>query len=287
MKKIFAKLKNDQHVLVFDDADTDSLKDLYKVPDITKAVPFEVNVTTLVEGQWYFAVLTEEEKEEMLAGYLSESGSIGLDAITPDHYAEVAAVYMVSGEDKLFTKITSRHVSKPKKYLTFNEKAGLLTEQGNSILLTGEVDAYWNGRALYFKKFAQVRPLFPGIQKLYKDLTEKATNEFLSSALFELREEMSSDFIGLRNRKRIASIIEGKNIDLADPETHEKYLEYAKAYDLGLEIEEGKIALAGNADISAVINLFGESFYTAEITREKREVRTSRKLVKIPKKKAR
>ena len=64
MKKIIAKLKNDQNVIIFPDAEGTSFKDMYKVPDIKTSVAFEPNIKKWVEGQWYFIVLTEEQKEE-------------------------------------------------------------------------------------------------------------------------------------------------------------------------------------------------------------------------------
>ncbi len=287
MKKIIAKLKNDQNVIVFSDASGESFAGMYKVPDVKTSVPFEVNVKNWVEGMWYFIVLTEEQKEEMLGGYVTEAGTMGLDAMTPDHYSQVKALYMADAEQMLFTKVASRHVLQSKKYVTFGEKP-VLSEPGNAVELSGEVDAYWNGRLLYFKKFASIQSLFPGIKKVYKEVTEQVTNEFLSSELFELKAEMSSDFIGLRNRKLIALLIDGKTVDLKDPETYGKYVAYAREYNLDLEIaEDGKIALLDNADISKVINLFDEKFYTTDITREKREIRTSKKLVHGERKRAR
>ena len=270
---------------MFPDADVDGLKDLYKTPDVKTAVPFEANPKNWVEGQWQFIVLTEEQKEEMLGGYVTEAGAMGLDTMTKDQYAEARAIYQVEAEEMLFTKVASRHVLQSKKYVSFGEKPSLV-EQGNSIVLTGEVDAYYNGRLLYFKKFASIQSLFPGIKKVYKEATEHTTNEFLSSELFELKEEMSSDFIGLRNRRMIAAIIDGNTVDLKDPDAHAKYLSYAQDYNLDLEIENGKIALIDNSDISSVISLFGESFYTSEVTKEKREVRTSKKLVHGKRKRA-
>ena len=62
MKKIIAKLKNDQNVIIFPNADSESFKDMYKVPDIKTSVPFEANIKKWIEGQWYFIVLTEEQK---------------------------------------------------------------------------------------------------------------------------------------------------------------------------------------------------------------------------------
>jgi hypothetical protein len=285
MKKIIAKLKSGQNVIVFDDAEGEGFKDMYKAPDVKTAVAFDPNSKNWVEGQWHFVVLTEEQKEEMLGGYVSEAGSMGLDTMTADQYAEVKALYLVSAEEMLFTKVSSRHVLGSKKYVAFGDTPAL-AEQGNSILLTGEVDAYYNGRLLYFKKFAAVRSLFPGLYKVYKEATEDVTNEFLSSELFELKEEMSSDFISLRNRKKISDIVAEKGEELKDPEAFGKYLSYAQSYDLDLEIDQGKIALIDNGDVNKVIGLFGEQFYTAEISREKREMRTSKKLVKTPRKRA-
>jgi hypothetical protein len=285
MKKIIAKLKNDQNVIVFNDAETDELKNIYKIPKVTLALPFAIEKRTLTEGEWYFFVLTEEEKEEMLGGYMTESISAGLDTITADHYTELKAIYLVSGTEIFFTKVTSRQVLRSQKYVALNEKPTLVS-QGNSILLTGEVDAYWNGSLLYFKKFALIRSLFPGIQKMYRQITEKGTNEFLSSALFELKGEISSEVIGLRNRQRMVSIVEAKAIDLTDMDVCNKYLIYAQQYNLDLEIVDGKIALIDNSDIAKVISLFGENFYTTDVTGEKREIRTSKKLVPTQRKRA-
>ena len=286
MKKIFAKLKNDQHVSIFDDAEIDSLKDLYKIPNVSLALPFDADSRPLADGEWYFLVLTEEQKEEMLGGYVTPGGREMSNPIAADNYPDVSVVYQVSEEGTLFTKATSRHVLPAKKYVTFDKKP-VLVEQNPSLVLTGEVDAFWNGTRLCFKKFSYVRSLFPGIQKVFKELTEKETNEFLSSTMFELKDEMSSEFIGLRNRKRIAAVINAKTIDLASPEVYGKYIAYASRYDLDLEIDNGKIALIDNADISKVIDLFVENFYTSEITKEKREIRTSKKLVHGKRKRAR
>ena len=286
MKKIFAKLKNDQHVLVFDDVDAnESLKDLYKIPNVSLALPFDADSRPLADGEWYFIVLTEEQKEEMPGGYASLGGRTMINPMTAENVSDVSVVYMVSEDATLFTKATSRHVLPPKKYIAFDKKP-ILVEQNDTILLTGEVDACWTGTRLCFKKFSYVRSLFPGIQKVFKELTEKETNEFLSSTMFELKDEMSSEFIGLRNRKRIAAVINGKTIDLTNPDTYGRYIAYAARYDLDLEIDNGKIALIDNADISKVIDLFVENFYTSEITKEKREIRTSKKLVHGKRKRA-
>ena len=285
MKKIFAKLKNDQNVIVFPDAEIESLQDIYTIPKIVTAIPFQVENRILLEGEWYFIVLTEEQKEEMLGGYVSEADGLVLDTIVSDQYTEVKTLYAVSGEDKLFTKMTSRHVQQGSRYIVLEEKPKVV-EQGNALLFTGEVDAYWTGTRLYFKKFTVARSLFPGIQKVYKEATEEEANEFLSSSLFTLKDEMSSDFISLRNRKRIADIIEAEVIDLKDPEVCKNYLIYAKQYELDLEIEDDKISLIDNSDVEKVINLLGESFYTTDVTGEKREIRTSKKLVHGKRKRA-
>lgn len=215
MKKIIGKLKNDQNVLVFDNAELDGLKDVYKVPNVTLAIPFEVDTRKLAEGEWYYFVLTEEEKQEMLGGFVSEDTSVGLDTMVADYYSELKAIYLVSGEERIFTKVTPRQVLRSQKYVSFGEKPSLV-EQGNAIRLTGEVDAYWNGSRLFFKKFTLIQSLFPGIKKMYRQVTEQGTNEFLSSTLFELKSEMSSEIIGLRNRRKMVSIIESKTIDLKD-----------------------------------------------------------------------
>ena len=285
MKKILAKLKNDQNVIVFPDADIDALKDLYKIPDTKNSVPFEVNIKKWVEGQWYFIVLTEEQKEEMIGGYVTEAGTMGLDMMTKDQCTEVRTLYMVDAEEMLFTKVASRHIVQSRKYVSFSDKPEL-AEQGNSIVLTGEVDAYYNGRLLFFKKFASIQTLFPGIKKVYKEATETTTNEFLSSPLFELKEEMNGDFIGLRNRKRIADIVETSAEMLKDPDAFGKYVTYAQDYDLDLEIADSKISLFDNADIQKVLGLFGESFYTTDVTGEKREIGRSKKLVHGKRKRA-
>jgi hypothetical protein len=285
MKKIFGKFKNNQHVVVFDDVENDTLKSIYKVPNVTSAIPFEVDTRPLTEGEWYFVVPTEEQKEEMLGEYVSETSDALLSTILPEHYKEIAAIYVTIGAEKLFTKVTSRQLLQSQKCVAFEEKPRVV-EQSSSLLLTGEVDAYWNGSRLFFKKFTFIRSLFPGIHKMYKEITEKGTNEFLSSPLFELKNEMSSDFISLRNRKRMVSIIDGKTIDFQDKELCEKYLDYAKEYNLDLEIEDNKIALIDNSDVAKVLSLLGESFYTTSINGEKREIRSSRKLVHSKRKRA-
>ena len=286
MNKIFAKLKNDQHVIVYENPDPEVLKNIYKIPNVKLAIPFEIDSRSLAENEWYFITPTEERKEEMLSEYVSEGTGTMLDPMHAEHYKEIRVMYVAAGADKLFTKIGTRHMSQAQKQISFGEKSELV-EQANAILITGEVDAYWDGTRLYFKKFASIRSLFPGIQKVFREMTEQKTNEFLSSPLFELKEEMSSDFISLKNRRLINTLVESKTIDLTDPEVYEKYVEYAKQYNLDLEIENDKIALIDNSDINKVLGLFAETFYTSEINKEKREIRSSKKLVHGKRKRAR
>ncbi len=286
MKKLFGKLKNGQQVVVFDDTNTDKLKDIYKIPNVKGAIPFEIDTRKLAEGEWYFVIPTEEQKESMLGEYVSESSDAACNVMHPDYYREISVVYVAFGAEKIFTKVGLKNILRTQKYITFDDKSNFV-EQANSLMLTGEIDAYWDGTRLFFKRFASIRSLFPGIQKMYKEITEKETNEFLSSPLFELKEEMSSDFISLANRKKIASIIDGKSVDLADTDLHRKYIAYAEEYNLDLEIKEGKIALIDNTDIGKVIDLLGEKFYTTEINGEKREIRSSRKMVNDKRKRAR
>ena len=288
MNKIFAKLKTGQHVIVYENPDAEVLKNIYKIPNVKLAIPFEIDSRSLAENEWYFITPTEERKEEMLSEYVSEGTGTMLDPMHPEHYKEIRVMYVATGTDKLFTKIGTRHMSQAQKQIAFSEKEkSQIIEQSNAILITGEVDAYWDGTRLYFKKFPTVRSLFPGIQKVFREMTEQKTNEFLSSPLFELKEEMSSDFISLKNRRLINTLVESKTIDFNDPEAYEKYVEYAKQYNLDLEIENDKIALIDNSDINKVLGLFSEIFYTSEINKEKREIRSSKKLVHGKRKRAR
>lgn len=284
MSKLLAQLKNGQNVIVLGEDATEKLSEIYKTPNVTKAREFAMDGHVLAEDEWHFVILTTDEQEKMLRGYESEA-SIGLDPLTKDNCSEVKVLYLVNGHEKIFSKVGARHVSKAQRQIAFGDEVRLMEEPA-ALSLTGQVDAYWNGARLFFKKFSQIQSLFPGIIDFYRQATETETNAFLSSALFELREEMSGDRIGSRSRKLIADIMNWKGNELADPAFCEKYLNYAKEYNLDLEIENDKIALIDNSDVAQVLGLLGEYYYTSAVSGEHRMTKASKKLVHARRKRA-
>lgn len=286
MSTLLAKLKTGQNVVVLAGEAADAAMQLYKKPNVSKAREFAVDGHVLGADEWYYVVLTTDEQERMLGGYESES-TLGLDPLSKDNCAQIKTLYFSAGSEKIFSKVGKKQVAAGEKRVVLGGSGPELAQDAASVTLGGEVHAYWNGARLFFKKFSQIQPLFPGIAELYRQATQKETNQFLSSELFELRSEMSDAVVGNKNRRLIMNMLAAKGNELSDPAMLEKYVDYAKEYNLDLEIENGKIALVDNGDISTVLGLLDERYYTSAVTGERRETKSSKKLVQGKRKHAR
>jgi hypothetical protein len=285
-KKIIARLENENFALIFNqnNPEFNTIAECYSHPSLNDENCFEFNPEKKMEfDEWHYLTFTAEQKETFIRPYLGTiTSSDATNTITGEDYPSIRAICLIeydasTGEELiLLSRVFPRNYTLSKKVIKWHDGPQVET-QAASIDFVGNVDAYWNGQRLYFKSYAKIKSVFPGLEFFYRSATEDEKNEFLASDLFECEPAIE---IGERNLKKIAAVMDNQNINFSDEESKNKYLNYAREYP-GVSIvisDSGKICIKSNRDITNILNILEERLYTTPITSERREAHAVTKL---------
>lgn len=290
IKRFMAKLKDNDHVIVFDQQNNNlqKVERLYQLPQIENEIEFDPD-HKLENDEWYFVALSGEQKNTMINPYFEIlDNSAEFNQMVQGQYSQIAVFYLCSktttttAEQVIFTKVTSKHQIRSRNWIEW-EDGPELKKQTKTVDFTAKVDALWNGTKLYFRSFSTIKSLFPGIEEFYRTATEDEKNTFLQKEFFECTQDISKIKVGERNLRRIAAIIDDENIDLSNHETRSKYVDYAnqfQEYDFKIN-DTGQFQLANNKDISDVLKVLEQNLYIAPVTGEKREAGYSKKISQL------
>lgn len=281
MKKFVAKLKNNEHIIIFDTPEDIAKLDFYNIPNIHIEKEFNPDIS-LEQDEWFFVLLNETKKNEMIKEYFEcVDNSVELNKITKDNYQNIESCYLIDDNKIIFTKITKGYLVRDTKFLYFSNLWAEVHEQKDSISFSWIVDAYYDWvDKIYFKNYSKVKSLFKWFEDYYKQATNEQKDEFLNNDFFISDKDISDIKVWDRNLRKIAYLIEEKKIDLSDKKLRDKYLDYAKEYwELDIRITtDWKLEFDTNKDITNILNLLEEHFYTTPITWEKREINSSKKI---------
>jgi hypothetical protein len=289
MKQFVGRLKNGNSVLIFSE-ENDNLsviEDGFCFPVITLEKEFQLDYT-LDTNEWFYVNLDDNEKAQMISNYLMAlESSADTNNIVNRQYSELVAFYLISKDldgklGIIFNRIFDKYYIVSKTFLKFSLNEACVSKEENVVEFNNRVDAYWDDvtSKLYFKNYSFVKPLFEGIEKFYRCATSEEVNAFVDSEFFQIEDSFKRDKLGERALKHIAEIIDQKAIDLNDVAIRVLYNEYANDYsESGFLISNiGKFILTKSADLTNVINLLQEKYYTSQITREKRVANSTTKI---------
>lgn len=284
MKKFCAKLKNNQHVKIFIDENyINNNLWFYNFPNINNPIAYNPDIT-VEEDEIFFVELTDEQKNEMLSDFLlMVNNSWEFNIIVKDDYENIDIIYLVTDESKIiFTKIIKSYYVRNTKILDFDTNLWpQIKEQANTVSISWFPELYFDWiNKLYFKNYWRAKTIFRWLSDFYKLATAQEKNDFLSSDFFMTDKNIQTFSIWERNLRKISYLIEERNIDLSNNELRQKYLDYARQYiELDIKITtDWKLKFDNNKDVSNILNLLEEHFYTTPITCEKREINSSKKI---------
>lgn len=267
------------HEILFSDEQTmNTINAFYYEPKVIHPILFTPE-RKIEDDEWFFIELFEADFRTMIAPYVEVGKS------TADHniieavdYKNIEVVYKITGTKIVFTKIRDSYRIKNKHFLLLDEHPEIKKyEQG--IEFSGIVDAYYDGEnKLYFKSYSTVRPLFPGIEKFFREATEEEKEQFLSNDFFSVN--TANIKIGITAAKRIAAILDDERIDLSNQETQNKIREYAEKYsEAQIRFNDnGKLIINSNKELNSTLKLLSGRYYTSELTGEKMEAHDASKL---------
>ncbi|PID87362.1 hypothetical protein CSB07_01580 [Candidatus Gracilibacteria bacterium] len=272
-EKILAKLQNNTFVKLFntDSENFNVIKNIYSKPDLIDEKIFEFDPDKKLESdEWFFVEFTQEQKEKAITPFFSLfDSSVSGNNIEKEDYPDVTAIFLGkkdSREEEIFlTRIFPRFYTVKKTLITWNREAQLENKSA-SIDFNGILDAYWDGEKLYFQSYADIKPLFEGIEDFYRVATEEEKNDFLEKDFFE-SEDITKVKAGKRNLRKIAFILE--QIDWDNQEIRKQYIDYAKQYpNVGVKLSEteDKMIIDNNKDLTGVLAILEERIYKTPIT---------------------
>ena len=159
--KIFASLKNDEQVILFDEQSIDYNEVIklfgYDVENF-KSVSFLKNLhSTLKEDEIYFIKLTADKEKELFTNILLTINSIDNNKAKEAQYSNIDVIYLIDTTKKIvcLKKIyPTQHIG-AKKLLGFGDLGPTYRKEANKINLSSKVNVYYNidKKILYFKNF--------------------------------------------------------------------------------------------------------------------------------------
>ena len=248
---------------------------------IDHAQEYNPQETVESDHDLYYVVLDSEQREKMIEPYL-DAVNAGLSPIAQEEYNSVDVIFRTTGRRLMFARVASsaRIHENGKQLLVFGESDVSVSTVSFAIDVKGEVDAYYDGNdRIYFAKYARAKPLFKNFDEFFQQAWYEDKENFLGSDLFAVSEIEPED-ISVADTKLIAEIRANLNLDLDDPATRKKILDYAGRYPLSGVIvnSDGRIKITTKEDVKCTVRLLTQRYFTSEITGEVLEARGAAKM---------
>ena len=275
------RMKDGSSAIFFGNSDSnlEKISNMFKFPKIEYYQEKKYQIDYALDNdEWFFISLNEDERKEMIDGYLLvASSSADCNKVTPDQYNELLTLYLIREKDKvrdiIFNRIFDRFCIQSKTIINIDISGPKVYSETNSIEFNHSVDAFWDSikNKLYFKKYSTIKPLFSGIEKYYRSATKEEVESFLENNFFLVSEVFNKSKIGERALHNIAIILDSKEIDFSDKEVLKSYITYAndfKAFDVSIENDQFKVEKA--SDLTKILTVLQERLYVSPVTKEKR-----------------
>lgn len=241
-------------------------EDFYNLPDLTTTQAYDPR-HTLDEGEWH--------RLENFSEYYFHNSVIEEELNTANHnqlsvndYSKILYLSCKQGNYWLFQKITPSQILK-KKWFKIAEAPTLHVNEP-IIILNSYLDAIYDiqNDTLYFRDLGRIKPLFKGIEELYREATQQEVSDFLSCEFISLSDEYSAQKVKPANRKRIALIID--KLSSLNEEQQSDLIQYTSSYCPDIAFEDGAFTIGSEDQLKRVLYGIEERYYTTQTGQEKR-----------------
>lgn len=227
----------------------------------------------LSDGEWF--VVEEFREKPFFKEWVKEPFNAGdYSQIQQAEYSGLKFLCSVQDGNKfLFQRLFTGSVYENKTLLWFsvNEQPTLRTDS-QLVIINKEPDAVFhlNENRLYFKSIPTVKPLFPGIECLYKEATQEEVDIFLQQDFIRLGGGFAAGQVKTPNRKHIK---EAKEIYDSYTDQDKCDLKvYAQKYrpNLNYNPKTDICEISNDEQLRDLIYCILQRFYTTEIGGKKR-----------------
>lgn len=250
---------------------------LYKVLTAKKAI---FDIQDLKLGKSYTPTYKLEDDEWFFIDKFKDRGynnafidkktnsTTTLNQLEEKKYPKIKYLCCQENNLKYFQKVLPSNIISKKWFAISN--APVLEDNKKIIYLSNIPDAIYDTKAdkLYFRDISRIKVIFKNIDELYREATQVEINDFLKQDFIELTNDYSSSNVKVRNRKRIALVVEQlKKFTQAEKK---KIFDYIHKYCKEVPFNEGKFSISTEEDLKLVLFGIDERYYTTNLSKEKR-----------------
>ena len=188
------------------------------------------------------------------------------------------------GNDFIFQKITPSYIYEKQKMLSWSHiiaptDQAVLYNYEDVLVIKSDADCFYkkNADKLYFKNLNAITSIFDGINILYREATNQEVEEFLEMEMINVADGFTKDDVKTANRRRIKEATE--RYHSFSPEQKAKIPSYISKYCPHIYDEEtSKFNVNDESNLTDLLNVLNQRYYTTEIDDEKRLANSVTKL---------
>lgn len=194
--------------------------------------------------------------------------STNYNQINRDEYSKI--IYLCCRQDRyfLFQKMSSTQLLLKKWFYVSGEPQ--LEIEKPIVVINDYIDAIYNidSDILYFKNISRIKPMFKGIEQLYREATQNEVDSFLRQNFLTLANGYTSESVKTANRKRIAMAID--SLDQLKPQDKAKIFRYIQGYCTDVSVKGNSFVIETEDHLKKVLYGIEQRYYTTPIGGEKR-----------------
>lgn len=227
----------------------------------------------LHEGEWF--VVNEFKEKPYFKDWIKEPFNAGdYSQLQVAEYSGLKFLCAVQDGNKfMFQRLFTGNVYEKKTFLSLSvQTEPQLRTDNQLIVINKEPDAIYHlaENKLYFKSIPTVKPLFPGIEMLYKEATNEEVETFLQLDFIQLGGGFAADNVKTPNRRNIKEAKEIYDNYTNDDKNALKV--YAQKYrpKLNFNPDTDVCEVTNDDQLKDLIYCILQRFYTTEIGGKKR-----------------
>ncbi|MBO7047258.1 MAG: DUF4868 domain-containing protein [Prevotella sp.] len=254
------------------------------IPDFANSREYD-DEYKLQEGEWF---VVEQFSQQSYCLDLLKNNFVATNYsfMPKEKYGKIDFIVSVQneGNDFIFQKITPSYIYEKQKLLSWEHinaptDQAVLSNHRDVLVIKEGADCYYKKDAdkLYFKNLTSITSIFDGINILYREATNQEVEEFLKMDMINVADGFTKDDVKTANRRRIKEASE--RYRSFSPEQKAKIPSYISKYCPHIYDETtSKFNVDDENNLTDLLNVLNQRYYTTEIDDEKRLANSVTKL---------
>lgn len=235
--------------------------------DFSKVETIDFKPSHNLEGDEWFQIKNFSKQEFYIEQCDKNYSTASLSQVGNDEYKVLGCICIFQGGERHFQKITPALFVSKKTLLDYSGQPKIV-EHRQQIEIRSESDAIYviSKDTLYFRNLSKIKSIFPGIEELHREATQKEVDKFIGHKFIKLN-DYETRAVGTQNRKRIADI--GKKFEKLSSDKKDKLIKYAKDKS-GLKLDKQAFEIGSDVDLKKLLYAMDQRYYYADIYEEER-----------------